>query len=74
MSHLAMQVPWRDFLRVVRKLGYAAQKKAKTGSKRYFFDPARSPNSVSLREPHAGDTVKLHRVWLGTRTIELPSF
>ncbi len=57
MAHLPMQIPWRDFLRVLRHLGYAPQK-GKAGSKRYFFNPARNPNSVSLREPHPGDTLR----------------
>ncbi len=51
MSHLPMQVPWRDFVRVLRALGYAPQK-GKAGSARHFYNPARNPNSVSLREPH----------------------
>ncbi len=38
---------------MLRHLGYAAQK-GKAGSQRYFFNPARNPNSVSLREPHPG--------------------
>jgi predicted RNA binding protein YcfA (HicA-like mRNA interferase family) len=57
MAHLPMQVPWREFVRVLRQLGYAPQK-GKAGSKRYFFNPARQPNSVSLREPHPGDNLR----------------
>jgi predicted RNA binding protein YcfA (HicA-like mRNA interferase family) len=57
MAHLPMQVPWRDFLRILRKLGYAEQK-GKAGSKRYFINPARNPTSVSLSEPHPGDNLR----------------
>jgi predicted RNA binding protein YcfA (HicA-like mRNA interferase family) len=57
MSHLPMQVPWRDFVRFLRHLGYAAQK-GKAGSARYFFNPTRNPNSVSFREPHPGDNLR----------------
>jgi predicted RNA binding protein YcfA (HicA-like mRNA interferase family) len=52
-----MQVPWRDFVRVLRKLGYA-ERKGKAGSKRYFINPARNPTSVSLREPHPRDNLR----------------
>jgi hypothetical protein len=51
-----MQVPWRDFVRVLRKLGYV-ERKGKAGSKRYFVNPARNPTSISLREPHRGDNL-----------------
>jgi hypothetical protein len=34
------------------------RKKGKAGSKRYFFNPARNPNSVSVREPHPGDNLR----------------
>jgi predicted RNA binding protein YcfA (HicA-like mRNA interferase family) len=52
-----MQVPWRDFIRILRKLGYVAQK-SRGGSTRYFFNPARDPNSVSFNEPHPGDSLR----------------
>jgi hypothetical protein len=51
-----MQVPWRDFVYVLRQLGYVAQK-GKAGSTRYFFNPTRSPNSVSFNEPHPSDSL-----------------
>ncbi len=57
MSGLPTQVPWRRFVRVLRKLGYTAQK-AKPGSTRSFFNPRRSPNVVSFREPHPGDNLR----------------
>ena len=42
---------------VLRKLGYTAQK-AKPGSTESFFNPRRSPNVVSFREPHPGDSLR----------------
>jgi hypothetical protein len=41
----------------LRKLGYTAQK-AKPGSTGSFFNPRRSPNVVSFREPHPGDNLR----------------
>jgi hypothetical protein len=38
VSRLPMQVPWRDFVRVLRHLGYATQK-GKAGSARHFSIP-----------------------------------
>ena len=57
MSGLPTQIPWRRFVRVLRKLGYAAQK-AKPGSARSFFFPSRNPRLVSLREPHPGQNMR----------------
>lgn len=56
MAHLPMQIPWRDFVRVLRHLGYVPRK-GKAGSTRYFFHPVRNPNSVSFNEPHPGDSL-----------------
>jgi predicted RNA binding protein YcfA (HicA-like mRNA interferase family) len=56
MAQLPVQVPWRNFVRVLRKLGYA-ERKGKAGSTRHFFHPARNPNSVSFNEPHPGDSL-----------------
>ena len=49
MSGLPTQIPWRRFVRVLRKLGYGAQKR-KAGSGILFFSPSRNPRLVSLRE------------------------
>lgn len=38
MSHLPIQVPWRDFVRVLRALGYTPAK-SKAGWKRYVINP-----------------------------------
>src|SRR6266849_3299541 len=56
MSGLPMQVPWRRFVCVLRKLGYTAQT-GKAGAARSFLNPSRNPNVVSLREPHPGDNL-----------------
>ena len=57
MSRLPTQLPWRRFVCVLRKLGYAPQK-GKAGSARSFFNPRRSPNVISFREPHPGDDLR----------------
>lgn len=57
MSGLPTQLPWRHFVRVLRKLGYTTQK-GKAGSARSFLNPRRSPNLVSFREPHPGDNLR----------------
>jgi predicted RNA binding protein YcfA (HicA-like mRNA interferase family) len=57
MSGLPPQVPWRRFVAVLRKLGYAPQK-GKAGSGRSFFNPSRHPNVVTFREPHPGQDVR----------------
>ena len=57
MSVLLPQVPWRRFVCVLRKLGYAPQK-GKAGSGRSFFNPTRNPNVVTFREPHPGQNVR----------------
>jgi len=57
MSGLPPQVPWRRFVAVLRKLGYAPQK-GKAGSGRSFFNPSRNPNVVTFREPHPGPNVR----------------
>jgi predicted RNA binding protein YcfA (HicA-like mRNA interferase family) len=57
MAGLPTQVPWRHFVRVLRKLGYTAQK-GKPGSARSFVNPTRNPNVVSFREPHPGQNVR----------------
>ena len=56
MVHFPTQVRWRDFFGVLRHLGYV-QQKGKAGSKRFFVNPERIPNSVSLREPHSGENL-----------------
>jgi hypothetical protein len=56
MTQLPMQIPWRHFLHVLHKLGYT-EGKGKRGSVRSFSNPNRSPNSVSFREPHPGDSM-----------------
>jgi hypothetical protein len=57
MTGLPTQVPWRRFVCVLRKLGYIAQK-GKAGSARSFINPSRSPEVVSLREPHPGGNLR----------------
>jgi predicted RNA binding protein YcfA (HicA-like mRNA interferase family) len=46
-----MQLPWRRFVCVLRKLGYTAQN-GKAGAVRAFTNPNRTPNVVSFRELH----------------------
>jgi predicted RNA binding protein YcfA (HicA-like mRNA interferase family) len=70
MAHLPMQVPWRDFLRILRKLGYAEQK-GKAGSKRSFVNSARNPHSVSLREPHTGDNLNKRTLRIYLQKLQL---
>ena len=57
MPELPIQLPWRRFVCVLRKLGYTAQK-AKQGSIRSFMSPERIPNLVSFREPHPGQNLR----------------
>src|SRR5712691_9481563 len=57
MSRLPPQVPWRRFLHVLGKLGYAPQK-GKAGSARSFRNSTRNPNVVTFREPHPGQNVR----------------
>jgi len=57
MSGLPAQIPWRRFVRVLRKLGYRAQKR-KAGSGILFASASRSPQLVSLREPHPGQNMR----------------
>jgi hypothetical protein len=57
MSELPAQIPWRRFVRVLRKLGYRAQKR-KAGSGILFASASRSPQLVSLREPHPGQNMR----------------
>jgi predicted RNA binding protein YcfA (HicA-like mRNA interferase family) len=56
MPEFPPQVP-RRLVRVLRKLGYTAQK-GKAGSARSFSNPRRSPNFVSFREPHPGQNIR----------------
>jgi predicted RNA binding protein YcfA (HicA-like mRNA interferase family) len=70
MAHLPMQVPWRDFVCVLRELGYAAQK-GKAGSKRYFVNPARNPTSVSFNEPHPGDNLRQNMLRIYLQELQL---
>ena len=57
MSRLPTQLPWRRFVCVLRKLGYAPQK-GKAGSARSFSNPERIPSVVTFREPHPGDDLR----------------
>ena len=50
-------MPGRRFVRVLRKLGYSAQKR-KAGSGIFFLNPNRKPTPVSLREPHPGQNMR----------------
>jgi hypothetical protein len=61
MTGLPPQVPWRRFVRVLRKLGYTPQK-GKAGSARSFSNPGRDPNVVSFREPHPGHNMRQQMV------------
>jgi len=57
MPELPTQLPWRRFVCVLRKLGYAAEK-TKHGSARSFVNPGRIPYVVSFREPHPGQNLR----------------
>jgi hypothetical protein len=54
----------------MRHLGYEEQK-GKAGSKRYFFDAARKPNFLSLREPHPGDTLRQSTLRIYLQKLQL---
>lgn len=56
MSGFPMQLASRRFVRLLRDLGYRPLKSHR-GSVRQFFNPTRSPNLVSFREPHSRDTL-----------------
>jgi hypothetical protein len=56
MAGLPTQIPWRRFVCVLRKLGYAAEK-GKAGAARSFSNQTRAPNVISFREPHPGKNV-----------------
>lgn len=58
MAQLPSQIPWREFVRVLHKLGYAAEK-GKAGSVRTFSNPSRNPTLVSFREPHRRNNMTL---------------
>lgn len=54
---LPAQLKWRDFLCVLKQLGYQ-QMKSKQGSARSFHNPNRQPDVVTFHEPHGGDTLR----------------
>jgi hypothetical protein len=56
VPELPTQLPWRRFVCVLHRLGYVPQK-AGRGSVRVFFNAAREPHTVSVHEPHPGDTM-----------------
>jgi hypothetical protein len=75
MSGLPTQVPRRPFVRVLRKLGYAAQK-GKAGSVRAFVNPSRNPEVVSFREPHPASNLRppMLRVYLRKLLLDPDEF
>ena len=49
---LPRQLPWRDFLKLLRKLGYTLRK-SNRGAARTFENSSRSPRFVTFHEPHS---------------------
>jgi predicted RNA binding protein YcfA (HicA-like mRNA interferase family) len=54
---LPNQLPWRDFVRVLKQLGYDLFE-SKPGSARVFFCPTRSPDLVVFHEPHGKEPLR----------------
>jgi predicted RNA binding protein YcfA (HicA-like mRNA interferase family) len=75
MAQLPSQVQWRDFVRVLHKLGYTAEK-SKAGSVRAFSNPSRNPILVSFREPHpqSSMTLRMLREYLRKLHLEPQDF
>jgi hypothetical protein len=70
MSGFPTQLPWRRFLGLLRDLGYRPLKSYR-GSVRQFSKPRRSPNAVSFRESHSGDTLNKAILYDSLRKLQL---
>jgi len=57
MSKLPAQLPWRDFVKVLDKLGYAPLPNGR-GSARSFHNPNGNPPIVTFHEPHGKDPIR----------------
>ena len=69
MSGFLAELPWRRFVCLLRDLGYRPLKSHR-GSVRQFFSPTRSPNLVSFREPHPGDTLHKTNLYDSLRKLQ----
>ena len=56
-SRLPPQLSWREFVRVLRALGYEPMK-SNRGSARSFYSRTRSPSVVTFHEPHGKDAIR----------------
>jgi predicted RNA binding protein YcfA (HicA-like mRNA interferase family) len=57
MSKLPAQLPWRDFVKIVEKLGYKPLPSGR-GSARSFHNPNAIPPIVTFHEPHGSEQLK----------------
>jgi predicted RNA binding protein YcfA (HicA-like mRNA interferase family) len=57
MTKLPAQLAWRDFLKVVEKLGYKPLPNGR-GSARSFHNPNADPPIVTFHEPHGKDPIR----------------
>jgi predicted RNA binding protein YcfA (HicA-like mRNA interferase family) len=57
MSKLPAQLPWRDFVKIVEKLGYSQLPNGR-GSARSFHNPHANPPTVTFHEPHEKEQLK----------------
>ena len=57
MEKLPAQLPWREFVRVVEKLGYEQLPSGK-GSARSFHNAKADPPLVTFHEPHGKDPIR----------------
>ena len=56
-SDLPRQLRWKDFVKVLQKLGYTLYKN-KRGSARVFVNLNREPNFPTFHEPHGSDPLR----------------
>jgi predicted RNA binding protein YcfA (HicA-like mRNA interferase family) len=56
MAKLPRQLPWKEFLHALRKLGYELEK-AGPGSSRTFKSTTRNPKRVAFHEAHSPRTI-----------------
>jgi hypothetical protein len=70
MSGFPAQLSWRNFVCVLRRLGYRPMKSHR-GTVRLFLHPTRSPNVVSFHEPHPGDTLHKASLYDSLRKLQL---
>lgn len=67
---LPRQLAWRDFLRVLRTLGYELHRTG-SGASRTFIHATRSPKFVTFHEPHDPATLATGTLRSYIRKLEL---